>query len=258
MERVDRRLYRHEHENRFLLKRSEENRVFDDVFDMRTLMVIKSLINNKILGCIRGPLASGKESRVFLALDENRQHFLALKIYLTVNAEFKKRLQYIAGDPRFLSSNKGSRELISNWAKKEFRNLQTAYEKGVSVPVPYKVRQNVLVMEFIGNDGGVPYPTLLNSQSVATDDYAEIIEQMSMLYQKAELVHSDLSEYNIFKCGNGKITLFDLGSSVSIKQPNSAVFLVRDITNINKFFKKQGIKVLDVDSALSKITGANR
>ena len=258
MDRVDRRLYRHELQNRFLLKRSEDLSVFDDVFNMRTLMVIKSLINNNVLGYIKGPLASGKESKVYLALNKKREHFLSVKIYLTVSAEFKKRLQYIAGDPRFSSTNKGVRNLISSWAKKEFKNLQTAYENGISVPAPYKVRQNVLVMEFIGDDAGIPCPILLNSNSVVLEDYAEIIEQVSKLYQEAQLVHADLSEYNIFKRANGKIILFDFGSSVNIKQPNSGQFLKRDIANINRFFKKRGVKVLDVDSAIRKVTGENK
>jgi RIO kinase 1 len=258
MDRVDRRLYRHEHENRFLLKRSEDYRVFDDVFNMPTLMVINDLINHDVLGYIKGPLASGKESKVYLALDKERQHFLSVKIYLTVSAEFRKRLQYIAGDPRFSATNKGSRNLISSWAKKEFKNLRTAHENGVSVPAPYKVRQNVLVMEFIGNDTGIPCPTLLNCSSVISEDYIEIIEQLSKLYQKAKLVHADLSEYNIFKCANGRIILFDFGSSVNIKQPNSGKFLKRDILNINRFFRKRGVKVLDEDSAISKIIGEDK
>jgi RIO kinase 1 len=258
MDRVDRRLYRHEHENRFLLKRSEDYSVFDDVFNTPTLMVINDLINHDVLGYIKGPLASGKESKVYLAVDKDRQHLLSVKIYLTVSAEFRKRLQYIAGDPRFSATKKGSRNLISSWAKKEFKNLRTAYENGLSVPAPYKVRQNVLVMEFIGDDAGVPCPILLNSSPVISEDYKEIIEQLSKLYQKAKLVHADLSEYNIFKCTNGRIVLFDFGSSVNIKQPNSGQFLKRDITNINRFFRERGVKVLDGESAIRKITGENK
>src|ERR671932_1954861 len=83
MDKVDRRLYRHEHENRFLLKRSEDYSVFDDVFNTPTLMVINDLINHNVLGYIKGPLASGKESKVYLALDKNCKQFLSVKIYLT-------------------------------------------------------------------------------------------------------------------------------------------------------------------------------
>ena len=259
IDRVNRRLYRHEHENRFLLKRSEDYRVIDDVFNVPTLKVINEMISRNVFSYLKGPLASGKESKVYLAFDNNRQNFLSVKIYLTVSAEFRKRLQYIVGDPRFSSSKRGSQSLISIWAKKEFKNLRTAYENGVNVPAPLKVRQNILVMEFIGDDfSGIPCPVLVNSNSVTSNDYKEIITQMSNLYQKAQLVHADLSEYNIFKCPKGRIILFDFGSSVNIKQPNSRQFLTRDIANINTFFRKRGVKVLGLQSAIHKITGENK
>lgn len=255
-DKADRRFYRHERENRFLMKRSEDYRVFDDVFNTPTIMVLNSLINNNVLKYIKGALASGKESKVYLALGINNE-FRTVKIYLTVSAEFKKRLQYIAGDPRFSDIKKGSRNLISIWAKKEFKNLHTAYKSGVSVPFPHYVRRNVLVMEFIGDEDGNPCSNLLNSDSITSEDYEEVIEQTSKLYQKAQLVHADLSEYNIFKCVNGRIILFDFGSSVNTKHPNSKQFLIRDIVNVNRFFEKRGIEVLNMELAIEKITGGN-
>jgi RIO kinase 1 len=257
IDKVDRRLYRHEHENRFLWKRSEDYSVVDDVFDMPTLMVVKKLINDNHTKkgiIIKHPIGSGKESKVYLA-EDYKHNFLVLKIYLQVNTEFKKRMQYIDGDPRFSHIKKGSRNLIATWAKKEFKNLRTAYNNGVNVPAPYEVRRNVLVMDFIGDGEGNPCSSLLNSESVTSEDYNEIIQQTSRLYQKAELVHADLSEYNIFKCGDGRIVLFDFGSSVNIKHPNSKQFLIRDIININGFFEKRGIKVLNNDLAIQDIIG---
>jgi RIO kinase 1 len=257
IDKVDRRLYRHEHENRFLWKRSEDYSVVDDVFDMPTLMVIKKLINanhTKKGIIIKNPIGTGKESKVYLA-EDYKHNFLAIKIYLQVNTEFKKRMQYIDGDPRFSHIKKGSRNLITIWAKKEFKNLKTAYNNRINVPAPHEVRRNILVMDFIGDDEGNPAPDLLHSKSVTSKDYDEIIQQMSRLYQKAELVHADLSEYNIFKCSDGRIMFFDFGSSVNIKHPNSKQFLIRDIININGFFEKRGIKVLNNDLAIHAIIG---
>ena len=147
--------------------------------------------------------------------------------------------------------------MISIWAKKEFKNLQTAHKNGVSVPTPYYVRQNVLVMEFIGDEDGNPCASLVNSDSVTSEDYGEIMQQTSKLYQKAELVHADLSEYNIFKSVDSRIILFDFGSSVNTKHPNSKQFLTRDIINVNRFFEKRGIEVLNMELAVEKITGGN-
>jgi RIO kinase 1 len=252
MARADMRLSKHERKSRFLVKRSEDYQVFDDVFDVPTLMVINNLRSDGVIGQVKGSLAAGKESKVYLASAPDGSP-LTLKIYLTVSAEFKKRLQYIAGDPRFADIKKGSRSLIATWARKEFKNMQAAHAAGVRVPAPIAVQKNVLVMEFIGDSEGNAAQPLVESE-VTSDDYRQVVEQVSLLYKDAGLVHADLSEYNIFKTSRG-VMLFDFGSAVDIKHPNSKQFLVRDVMNINRFFEKRGIGILDASHIIEKITG---
>jgi RIO kinase 1 len=74
-----------------------------------------------------------------------------------------------------------------------------------------------------------------------------------MLYTEAKLVHGDFSEYNIFKTEKGLI-LFDLGSAVDLRHPNSKEFLERDINNISKFFAKRGLTVENPLDVMQKIT----
>jgi RIO kinase 1 len=255
MDRADRRLSKHERKSRLLVKRSEDYQVFDDVFDVPTLMVVNDMRDDGIIEHVRGSLAAGKESKVYTAVAPDGS-LRILKIYLTVSAEFKKRMQYIAGDPRFSDIKRGSRSLIAMWARKEFKNMQAAYAAGVRVPAPIAVKKNVLVMEFVVDSEGNSAPSLVESE-VTSDDYTQVIEQVTMLYQKARLVHADLSEYNIFKTDRG-IMLFDFGSAVDVRHPNSKQFLVRDVMNVNKFFEKRGIEVLDAAQAVEKIKGGNK
>ncbi|AFU60366.1 putative serine/threonine protein kinase [Candidatus Nitrososphaera gargensis Ga9.2] len=255
IDRADRRLSRRERESRLLVKRSEDYEVFDNVFDVPTLMIINDLRSDGVIQQVRGSLAAGKESKVYTATAPDGS-LRILKIYLTVSAEFKKRMQYIAGDPRFSDIKRGSRSLIAAWARKEFKNMQAAYAAGVRVPAPIAVKKNVLVMEFVGDSEGNSAPPLVESE-VTSSDYKQVIEQMTMLYQKARLVHADLSEYNIFKTDRG-IMLFDFGSAVDIQHPNSKQFLVRDVMNVNRFFEKRGIEVLDTALAVEKIRGGNK
>jgi RIO kinase 1 len=250
---ADRRLSKHERESRFLNKMSEDYKVFDDVFDMPTLLTINELRSDGMIQYIKSSFAAGKESKVYLAVAPDGS-LRTVKIYLTVSAEFKKRMQYIAGDPRFSDIKRGSGSLIMAWARKEFKNMQTAHAFGVRVPLPIAVRKNVLVMEFVGDSEGNPMPTLVNTEEMTSDDYQQVIEQMTMLYQKAKLVHADLSEYNIFKTDHG-IMLFDFGSAIDIQHPNSKQFLVRDVMNINRFFEKRGIEVLNTAQVVEKIRG---
>jgi RIO kinase 1 len=251
--KADRWLSKYEHKSRFLNKRSEDYDVFDNVFDLPTLMTINELRSDGVIQYIESALAAGKESKVYLAVAPDGS-LRIVKIYLTVSAEFKKRMQYIAGDPRFSDIKRGSRSLIMTWARKEFKNMRTAHAVGVRVPLPIAIKKNVLVMEFVGDSEGNPLPALINTQEITLNDYQHVIEQMTMLYQKAKLVHADLSEYNIFKTDLG-IMLFDFGSAIDIQHPNSKRFLFRDVTNINRFFEKRGIEVLNTDQVLEKIRG---
>jgi RIO kinase 1 len=252
IDRADRRLSRRERESRLLVKRSEDYEVFDNVFDVPTLMTINEMRSTGVIQQVRGSLAAGKESKVYTAVAPDGS-LRILKIYLTVSAEFKKRMQYIVGDPRFSDIKRGSRSLIAAWARKEFKNMQAAHAAGVRVPSPIAVKKNVLVMEFVGDSEGNSAPPLVESQ-VTSDDYRQVIEQVTILYQKARLVHADLSEYNIFKTDRG-IMLFDFGSAVDVQHPNSKQFLVRDVVNVNRFFEKRGIEVLDAAQAIEKIRG---
>ncbi|MEM1559905.1 MAG: serine protein kinase RIO, partial [Candidatus Bathyarchaeia archaeon] len=175
-------------------------------------------------------------------------------IYLTVTSAFgrKSMLKYIEGDPRFQKVKRDVRALIKLWASKEFKNLEQAYEAGIRVPKPIVVRDNILVMEFIG-DNGVPAPIL---KDIVLDDpgevYRKIVRYISLLWVKAEIVHGDLSEYNIMFWRSEPV-IFDLSQALSIEHPNAYLLLVRDISNINSFFSKFNIDLYDEEALASRI-----
>ena len=134
-------------------KRSEEYEALEEVFDKSTLMTIYDLMNDGWIGEIYGAVKAGKESKLYWGRHPDGTE-LAIKIYLTVAAEFKKgMLAYISGDPRFEHVRRSPRSLIYTWARKEYRNLLEAYGAKVRVPKPFTVKNNVLIMEFIGENG---------------------------------------------------------------------------------------------------------
>lgn len=214
----------------------------EEVFDTRTLMALYRIINKGIISEMRGVVKSGKESRVYWAKDKN-DNDIAVKIYLTSSMEFRKSIfQYIQGDPRF-KVVKDYRKIIYTWAQKEYKNLQIAYEVNVSVPKPIYVYENILVMEFIG-ENGVPAPLLKDLSVINIELFNQIIDAIKKLYNKAKIIHADLSEYNIM-VRNNKIYIIDFGQAVTIEHPMSYEFLLRDIKNIVRFFRKNGINVPD-------------
>jgi RIO kinase 1 len=235
-------------------KRSEEMDSFEEVFDRSTLMIVYRMMNRGYLKNINGVLRSGKESRIYWGI--GRKHKLvAVKIFLTTSAEFLKgRMMYIEGDQRFKNTRKDTRSLVNLWALKEYRNLQQAADAGVRVPTPLKVEGNVLLLEFIGKNGN-PAPLL---RETALDHparvYDKIAEAVRKLYQKAHLVHGDLSEYNIMLVNLDPV-IFDFAQAVPPDHPMAREFLQRDLVRMNKYFSRIGVTVPPIERLTTWVTG---
>ncbi|MFB3889609.1 MAG: serine protein kinase RIO [Candidatus Bathyarchaeia archaeon] len=231
---------------------SSERATIEEVFDQSTRMVLYRFLSSGILNELHGVVRSGKEARVYWG--ENREgKELAVKIYLTASAEFKKGMvKYIEGDQRFKGVRHDTKSLISAWAQKEFRNMEQAQRARVRVPKPIAVESNVLVMEFIGKDG-VSAPSL-KEQSPGDPEkaYEVLLTYMERLYRKAKLVHGDLSEYNVMSW-KGRLVVFDMSQSVPITHPLAMFMLNRDIANVNRFFSRLGVRVLSNEEVYRKV-----
>jgi len=260
-EKVDKRLSRKEkaYEIKSLMKnkRSEDYQVFEEVFDRSTLMTIYDFMNKGIIDEIHGVVSAGKEARVYWGKDPQGNE-LAIKIYLTSSAEFKKgMIPYIEGDPRFAHVRRDTRSLIFTWAQKEFKNLRRAKEAGVNVPEPLAVQKNVLIMKFIGKNGERA-PLM---KEIAPEEpqrvFKLLLTYLRRLYRKGGLVHADLSEYNVM-LWKGKPVIFDVAQSVLIKHPMAERFLRRDLENLHRFFKRLDSSVLTVEEMYKRVTGGRK
>jgi RIO kinase 1 len=100
-------------------------------------------------------------------------------------------------------------------------------------------------MEFAGKDEK-PYPLLKDVQleeATAKKVYDILRDYIKRLYMDAELIHADLSEYNVLiETEKMEPILIDMGQSVTPEHPKADQFLRRDIQNIARYFKKYGIK----------------
>ena len=260
-EKVDKRLSRkqkaYEIERLMRNKRSEDYQVIEEVFDRSTLMTIYGFMNKGVIDEIHGVVSAGKEARVYWGKDTQGKE-LAIKIYLTSSADFKKgMIPYIEGDPRFSHVRRDTRSLIYTWAQKEFKNLRRAQEAKVNVPEPLAVQKNVLIMEFIGKNGAraplLKETTLKDPQRT----FRLLLTYLKRLYQKADLVHADLSEYNIM-IWKGRPVIFDVAQSVLTKHPMADRFLRRDLENLHKYFKRKVSDILSVDEMYERVTGGRR
>jgi len=231
-----------------------ERATLEEVFDQATRLVIYRFLMEGILDEVHGVVNAGKEARIYWGKSKEGKD-LAVKIYLTSSAEFKKGMsKYIEGDYRFKGVKRDTRSLIFAWAQKEFRNLEQAARAGVNVPKPIAVKNNVLLMEFIGMDG-VSAPSLKEQlPENPRKAYRQLMTNLIKLYRKADLVHGDLSEYNMMLY-KGDIVLFDMAQAVPSSHPMARSLLERDLANINRFFSKLGVKVLTPEQAYKKVAG---
>ncbi|MEM3154464.1 MAG: serine protein kinase RIO [Candidatus Woesearchaeota archaeon] len=228
-------------------KQREEFKTLKNVFDLFTEKNIFKLISQGYIDGLHSPLSIGKESNVFTAKKGSETRIV--KIYRLQTCDFNRMYDYLKADPRYAGVSSKRRDVIFAWAHREYRNLLKAREAEVRVPTPYAVLQNILVMEFIGDEQAAK--KLKDSPPENAEAFfKDVIEQIKKLY-KAGLVHADLSGFNILNY-HEKPVLIDMSQATPLDNPNSAEFLKRDVHNICKLFQKFGIKA-DEEKVLQQI-----
>ncbi len=222
-------------------KNKEEWKTFGNVFDQFTLRHLHYLENQGYFESVTHTLKVGKEANVFLG--KIKDEFIIIKIYRLENCNFNKMQSYIISDPRFPNLRPQKRDIIFAWVLREYRNILVSRQAGVRVPTPIFNRANILLEEFIGEDG-IAAPQLkdvvFDTKEQVEECFDEIINQMEILYKKAKLVHADLSEFNILYFDN-KPVFIDFSQSTSVNDYHAREYLERDLNNILRFFGKYGV-----------------
>jgi RIO kinase 1 len=235
-----------------LEKDSETYKIMAGVFDSSALMTLYHMIHRGVFDVLHGVVSTGKEANIFCGIDK-KGNYVAVKIYRIATTDFNTMYRYLVGDPRFSTFRRERRSIIYTWVKREFKNLQRANEAGVLVPKPIDFEKNVLAMEFIG-EKGVPYPRMKDSRPKNPRAVLEkLLNSVELLYKKAELVHSDLSEYNVLLAHEP--VLIDFSMATDIKNPMSDELLLRDLSNLVNYFRKLEIKTPEPIELFTKIKG---
>jgi RIO kinase 1 len=224
------------------IDQTKKRATVDSVFDERMYLQLSKLLKTGTLNRIEGIISAGKEANVYLAYGPNDEEY-AIKIYKIDTNTSRWMRNYIIGDPRFKKVPNNVSKIIYLWASKEYKNLKRAYKAGLRVPEPIYIKNNVLIMEYIGFES-IPAPKLkdIKTPKDSISLLNEILYFIKNLYQKANLVHGDLSEFNILY-HNQKPVVIDISQAVTIHHPKAEIYLVRDITNIFNFFERVGVEV---------------
>ena len=238
------------------IDQTKKRATVDSVFDERMYLQLNKLLKTGTLNRIEGIISAGKEANVYLAYGQNNEEY-AIKIYKIDTNTSRWMRNYIIGDPRFKKIPNNVSKIIFLWASKEFKNLKRAYKVGLSVPEPMYVKNNVLIMEYIGFES-IPAPKLkeIKAPKDPINLLNEVLNFMKDLYQKANLVHGDLSEFNILY-HNQKPVVIDISQAVTVHHPKAEVYLVRDITNVFNYFEKIGVEVPNPEEFYYEVINLN-
>lgn len=220
---------------------SNARKNYENVFNEETLRALFDLADDGYFDILHGFVKDGKESKVCVAEKQHRggeSEFFATKIYTIEASNYQNMQQYLIGDPRFKGIKTNRRSIVFNWCKKEFKNLKKAQSIGLAVPEPVAFEKNVLLMEFLGENFR-PAPRLNELVLENPDTAADVlIEVMQKLWQEENMVHGDLSPFNVL-VWQGQVYTIDFSQAVLKHHPMAEELLERDIKNVMNFFEKQ-------------------
>lgn len=228
----------------------EAEKNFENVFNSETLRSLYELADDGHFQTLHGFVKQGKESNVCVATTDDGEQ-VAVKIYVVEASNYEDMTKYLLNDPRFQGISDSRRDVIFAWCRKEYKNLMKVERAGVDAPRPRGFEKNVLVMDFLGEDFS-PAPRLKDVELHEPErEFDHIIDQIRKLWQQEELVHGDLSEYNVL--WHGKPQLIDFSQGVLQAHPLADELLERDLQNLaNHFEDRYGLE-RDMDDLVGRI-----
>jgi len=210
-------------------------------------LALKALRKQQVLMAIAlRPLGIGKEADVYEGLTYSEER-VAVKFHRIGRTSFRQTRRYrtFVGDRKHISWLYQSRLA----ATKEFEALVMSFPKGISCPRPISHNRHVVVTSVINGTLLKEAPPLEDPERVLNT----ILENIRKLWLDVEIVHGDLSEYNIMITEEEKILIIDWPQWVPRYHPSAPMLLKRDVENIAKFFRRKYRVVLDCEAVLKEL-----
>jgi RIO kinase 2 len=208
------------------------------------IYVLKILSNRNTITSIGPQIGIGKEAEIYLAHDSQEKDKI-LKMFRLGRSSFKQIKR-----KRDISTS------TSNWlllniqtAKREYDILNYLRQSSTSFPTPLYRSFHCIVMEPFYGSRLADAESLDDPQSVLE----KIISNVKIAYQSG-YINGDLNEYNIM-VNNDNIFILDWPQAIKVDTINANVVLLRDVTNILKFFSKKYKIETDVENTINYIKG---
>ena len=214
-------------------------------------LALNTLVKRGIVEALGSPLGVGKESDVYDAKGR-RDTRIALKFHRLGRISFRqtRRTRGYVAERAHTSWIYQARMA----ATREFEAMKRASRARVPVPKPISQNRHLVAMGmFEGSE-----LSRINAMPEPATTLRRILLKLRLLFCDARLVHGDLSEYNILMAESGQFVFIDWPQSVATNDPGANELLVRDISNLAKFFARRHNVFVPVQEALDFVKAKKR
>jgi RIO kinase 1 len=227
---------------------------------------LASFVEEEFILDVLASVKGGKEANVYRcqAHPDTGEHLLAAKVYrprqfrnLRNDKTYRDGRDILASegqsvkrsDKRLMravskKTSFGKQVSHTSWLMHEFTTLQRLFELGASVPKPFAVNDNALLMSYIG-DKRQAAPTLKSVRLGAREAqrlFEETMRTIELMLAHG-WIHGDLSAYNILYW-DGKVTLIDFPQvSFVATNRNARALFERDVARVCDYFIAQGLSL---------------
>ena len=207
---------------------------------------LQEILEDGIIDEVYSQLKTGKEAEVWLV--SHRGEPVAAKLYKSREfRSFKNDAGYREG--RQVKNSRTQRAMDKGskfgraaseeaWKSAEADALSKLHAAGVRVPKPVLFYEGVLLMEVIGDAEGRVAPRLIDAdipreqaQGLYMTIRGEVIKMLA-----ADLIHGDLSEFNILLAHNGPVIIDFPQVVMAAKNSRSEAYFRKDLGNLVRFF----------------------
>ncbi len=199
-------------------------------------LALKALVEKGILAQIGPEIGAGKESNIYLGMDDDQIEFI-IKFHRLGKLDFRatRKSRAFIAEKRHLSPLYESR--LS--AEREFKVLKDLYEANTSVPKPIAQNRHLVVMEIVkGQDLYRMKRNDFENEEEIASLFHNIIEEIKKVVSQG-YIHGDLSEYNIRLNESDYPVLIDWPQFISTSDSQAEEILIRDCQNVINYFEKK-------------------
>lgn len=212
-------------------------------------LAINALVKGEVLEAFGKSLGVGKESDVYDALNPDGEN-IAVKFHRLGRISFRETIRkrgYTTQHTGWLYQSRLA-------AEKEFKGLKRVFPHEVAVPKPISQNRHVLAMGMIAGVELAEHREIPKPKKVLK----EILHNVRKAYLKANVIHADLSEYNILLDPDMHILIIDWPQYITKNHPNAQQLLKRDVKNILQFFRRKHLLKVNLKKSLAYVTGSDK